>query len=116
MRKPLKFEQEERVVTLTLDDPKTRNSLYGDDLYDAFEQAVDSINADLGVSVAILTGRGSVFCSGGNLKEMRDRKGMFGGKASQLPAQYRRGIQRIPRSLFQLDVPLIAAEVGYFCP
>jgi enoyl-CoA hydratase/carnithine racemase len=81
-------------------------------LFDAFERAVDRINEDLGVRAAILTGEGSVFCSGGNLKEMRDKKGMFGGEAHQLAAQYRRGIQRVPRSLFRLDVPLIAAVNG----
>lgn len=112
MREPLRYEQQDAVVTLTLNDPATRNALYGDGLFDAFEKSVGRINADLEVRAAILTGEGSAFCSGGNLRDMREKKGMFAGTARQIGDQYRRGIQRIPRSLYRLDIPLIAAVNG----
>lgn len=112
MREPLRYGQQDTIVTLTLNDPATRNALYGDELFEAFEKSVDRINADLGVRAAILTGEGSAFCSGGNLRDMQDKKGIFAGTASEIGNQYRLGIQRIPRSLFKLDVPLIAAVNG----
>ena len=112
MREPLRYERQDTVVTLILNDPATRNALYGDGLFEAFEKSVDRINADLGVRAAVLTGEGSAFCSGGNLRDMREKKGMFAGTPDQIADQYRRGIQRIPRSLFRLDVPLIAAVNG----
>lgn len=37
---------------------------------------------------------------------------MFGGKAHEIAENYRQGIQRIPRALWALDVPLIAAVNG----
>lgn len=112
MREPLRYEQQDTIVTLTLNDPATRNALYGDALFEAFEKSVNRINADLGVRAAILTGEGSAFCSGGNLRDMQEKKGMFAGTAHEIADQYRRGIQRIPRSLFKLDIPLIAAVNG----
>ena len=108
----LRYEQKGAIVTLTLSDPATRNALYGDALFEAFEKYVNQINANLQVRAAILTGEGNVFCSGGNLRQMKEKKGMFAGTVHQIAGQYRQGIQRIPRSLFRLDVPLIAAVNG----
>jgi enoyl-CoA hydratase/carnithine racemase len=108
----LNYEQQGHIVTLTLNDPATRNALTGDPMFSAFEDAVKRVNGDLNVRAAILTGAGTAFCSGGNVADMRDKKGMFGGTPQQIEAQYRAGIQRIPKALFQLDVPIIAAVNG----
>jgi enoyl-CoA hydratase/carnithine racemase len=108
----LKYEQNGHIVVLTLNDPATRNALTGDPMFSAIENAVERMNADLTVRAAILTGEGTAFCSGGNVADMRDRKGMFGGTPEQIEAQYRAGIQRVPKALFRLDVPLIAAVNG----
>jgi enoyl-CoA hydratase/carnithine racemase len=108
----LKYELRGHVVVLTLNDPATRNALTGEAAFAGFEQAVERMNADINVRAAILTGEGTAFCSGGNVADMRDKKGMFGGTPQQIEAQYRAGIQRIPKALFRLDVPLIAAVNG----
>lgn len=112
VRDVLKYDQHGHIVVLTLNDPATRNALTGDPMFAGFEQAVERMNTDLSVRAAILTGEGTAFCSGGNVADMRDKKGMFGGTPQQIEAQYRAGIQRIPRALFKLDVPLIAAVNG----
>lgn len=112
MHEVLKYDQEGHVVILTLNDPSTRNALTGEPIFAAIEHAVERMNADLNVRVAILTGAGTAFCSGGNVADMRDKKGMFGGTPQQIEAQYRAGIQRIPKALCKLDVPLIAAVNG----
>jgi 2-(1,2-epoxy-1,2-dihydrophenyl)acetyl-CoA isomerase len=112
MNTPLRYEQQGHVVVLTLNDPATRNALTGEGMFSAFEQAVLRINADLGIRAVILTGEGKAFCSGGNVRDMSEKSGMFGGTPEQIVEQYRTGIQRIPRALWRLDVPCIAAVNG----
>ena|SRR5271165_6081043 len=108
----LRLEQHNHVVVWTLDDPATRNALSGEEIFNAFENAVERINRDLFLRAVILTGAGTAFCSGGNVRNMREKTGMFGGTPPEIATNYRTGIQRIPRALFQLDVPLIAAVNG----
>jgi enoyl-CoA hydratase/carnithine racemase len=112
MREHLKYEQQQNVVILTLNDPATRNALNGDALFEEFDRAVDRLNRDLNIRAAILTGAGTSFSSGGNIRDMREKRGMFAGNAPKVAAGYQAGIQRIPKSLWRLDVPLIAAVNG----
>ncbi|MBI3368106.1 MAG: crotonase/enoyl-CoA hydratase family protein [Burkholderiales bacterium] len=112
MSEPILFERLGAVALLTLNRPDTRNALSGEAMFAAFEQAIDRLNADLGIRAAVLTGAGSSFCSGGNVAEMRDRAGMFAGSPEQIAQNYRDGIQRIPRAFQRLQVPIIAAVNG----
>lgn len=112
MNQPLRYEQDGAVVTLTLDRPDERNALGGDELFQLFEDHCARIQQDMSVRVVILTGAGKAFSAGGNVKQMRDREGMFGGGAGEVRANYHHGIQRIPRALWELDVPTIAAVNG----
>lgn len=109
---PILFERHGHVALLTLNRPDTRNALSGDDMFSAFETLFAHLNDDLTIRAAVLTGSGSAFSSGGNIAEMRDRQGMFGGSAEQIVANYRAGIQRIPRAFQTLQVPIIAAVNG----
>ena len=109
---PLLYEQRGAVALLTLNRPDTRNALDGEELFAAFESTFRQLNDDLHIRAAVLTGAGTAFCSGGNIAEMRDRRGMFGGSPSQIAANYRAGIQRIPRAFQALHVPIIAAVNG----
>jgi 2-(1,2-epoxy-1,2-dihydrophenyl)acetyl-CoA isomerase len=108
----LRLERDGHVLVATLDDPATRNALYGNDLFSDFEALVTRANADLSVRAVILTGAGSAFSSGGNIREMHDKTGMFGGAPHEIAQNYKDGIQRIPRALMAMDVPLIAAVNG----
>jgi enoyl-CoA hydratase/carnithine racemase len=108
----LKYEQQEHVVVLTINDPATRNAINGEEMFAAFEEAVARLNTDITVRAAILTGEGTAFSSGGNITEMRKKTGMFGGTPEQVAAQYRTGVHRVTRALWRLDVPLIAAVNG----
>jgi len=109
---PILVEPRGPVALLTLNRPTTRNALSGEAMFAAFEQVFDRLNADLGIRAAVLTGAGSAFCSGGNVSEMRQRGGMFGGTPEQIAQAYRQGIQRIPRAFQRLQVPIIAAVNG----
>ena len=69
-------------------------------------------NADAAKCAIIVTGWGASFSSGGNLKHMRDREGIFAGDAAQVREGYRAGIQRLAKALHELEVPTIAAVNG----
>ncbi len=112
MSPPLLLDRAGHIVTLTLNRPDQRNALAGDDPFCLFEEHCALVNEDLSVRCVLLTGAGSAFCAGANVKHMRDRTGIFAGDPGQIRANYDRGIQRIPRALWELEVPTIAAVNG----
>ncbi|ARU58750.1 enoyl-CoA hydratase/isomerase family protein [Oleiphilus messinensis] len=95
-----------------LNHPQTRNAITDREMLAGFLTAVTALDKDPRVKVAIVTGKGSAFCSGGNVKHMLNRSDMFSGDALQLYQNYHDGIQQIPRLLMSLDLPLIAAVNG----
>src|SRR5580765_442153 len=100
------------IVTLTLNRPESRNPLGEEGDGDLFATACQNINADRDVRCAILTGAGPAFSAGGNVKAMRERSGAFAGAGVHIRERYRNGIHRIIKSLWGLEVPLIAAVNG----
>lgn len=101
-----------RVVVLTLDRPERLNAL--PDLGDGDEVAAacERVNADPSVRCVVLTGAGRAFSAGGDLTAMRDRRDLFEGSGAQIRERYRRVVHRIVRSLYGLEVPLVAAING----
>lgn len=108
----LLFEKSGPLVTLTMNRPDIRNAVSDLDAIDDFVDACGRIQADLSVRAVILTGAGSVFSSGGNLKTMRANLGTGLGEPAMIRHSYRQGIQRIPLALYNLEVPTIAAVNG----
>jgi enoyl-CoA hydratase/carnithine racemase len=109
---PLDVHTDGPVQIWTIDLPEVGNAITGKDVIAAFEDKVDAVNTDNTVGAVILTGAGKIFSAGGNVKEMADRQGMFGLDAIDQRRAYIDGIQRIPRALGRLEVPLIAAVNG----
>jgi len=106
------YQQDGPIVTLTLNDPAMRNPISEKDMVDAIVDALERLNDDASVRVAILTGAGSAFSSGGDLRKMRDDFGVRAEKPALTPRYYKFGIQRIPLAFEKLDVPIIAAVNG----
>jgi len=111
MSKFLQYAQQGHVVTLTMNEPGRRNPLTGNTAVDEFLEAIDRIEADTSVRAVIITGAGTAFSSGGSINDMeRQASGEVPGM--EIRRDYRRGIQRLPLALFNLEVPVIAAVNG----
>lgn len=108
----LATERDGAVLTVRMDHPDTRNALTDPAQMQEFVDLCHDVKRDPSLKVVVLTGNGPAFCSGGNVKDMRDRTGMFGGSPYAVRDNYRNGIQRIPLALYDLDVPVIAAVNG----
>jgi enoyl-CoA hydratase/carnithine racemase len=103
--------REGAILILTMSQPETRNALTGNTAVEEFVQACAEIQADRSIRAVIITGEGPVFSSGGNVKDMQK---YFQQQLSPdtIREEYRNGIQRIPKALYHLDVPVIAAVNG----
>jgi len=107
----LHYAQHGHVVTLTMNARDRRNPLTGNTAVDEFLAAIDRIEADTSVRAVILTGAGTAFSSGGSIQEM-ERQSSTDVPGMEVRRDYRRGIQRLPLALFNLEVPVIAAVNG----
>ena len=102
-----------RIATLTLNRPEVRNAIgTHQDCLD-FVAAVRAAQEDDSISCLILTGAGTAFCAGGNLKAMKERNGIGPLQSPDATrANYRRGVQSIITALWECEVPTIAAING----
>ena len=107
----LKTERLGNVIILTMNQPEKRNVLTGNTAVAEFIQACSDITNDPTIRAVILTALDPVFSAGGNLRDML-RYQTERPSAEKVREEYRRGIQQLPRILYNLDVPTIAAING----
>lgn len=105
------YQQTGGVVTLTMNQPETRNPLTGNTAVAEFVAACERITTDSSVRVVIITGTDPAFSSGGNVKDMRR---FFENEIepAKIREEYRTGIQRLTLAMYNLEVPTIAAVNG----
>jgi enoyl-CoA hydratase/carnithine racemase len=110
---PVLYEMDgEGIVTLTLNRPDMRNPLTDGDMLDGILATLERLEADPAVRVAILTGAGKAFSTGGNMHAMRTGGGLKDALPARTRGNYKRGIQRLPLAFAALEVPVIAAVNG----
>lgn len=103
---------EKHILTVTLNRPDIHNAISHQTMIDEIVEVIKETNENPDIRVMILTGAGSSFCAGGNIKDMRDKTDMFSGDIPSLEQAYKAGIQRIPHAMSTLKVPAIAAVNG----
>jgi 2-(1,2-epoxy-1,2-dihydrophenyl)acetyl-CoA isomerase len=98
-----------RVATVTLNRPERLNAL-GRDMREQIVAALERVEADEAVRVVMITGAGRAFCSGGDVKEMSERKAA--GAPSRRETEPVPMRDRILLRLQALPKPVIAAVNG----
>ena len=100
------------IMILTLNRPESLNALGAEGDGVAIAAACNEIVADPSIRCVILTGAGRAFSAGGDVKAMKEGTGAFGGAPHDIREGYRRNIHMIVKSLYNLEVPMIAAVNG----
>ena len=100
------------VAVLLLDRDDVRNALTGTHLLDDIIRVCEWINRTPEVGALVISGMGKAFSAGGNIKDMQQKQGMFGGDGIQIQDSYRHGIQAMTTQVYRLEVPVIAAVNG----
>ena len=101
-----------KVASLKFNRDDIRNALTGSFLVDDIINTANFVNKDKKISVLIITGNGKAFSSGGNIKEMLNKNSIFSGKVEEVEKKYRYGIQRIPKVIEKIEIPVIAQVNG----
>ena len=112
MSQPILLDIQQHIAILTLNQPELRNSISEIEVVDAFIDALNSVSNNNQLRCLIITGAGSAFSSGGNIKHMLNKEGMFAGEANDVRENYGKVIQRIPMALHNINIPTIAAVNG----
>lgn len=112
MADPILYETRDHIAILTLNRPEKLNPITDQDLIEALLATLDRMERDHDIRVAILTGAGKGFSSGGDVRKMDGKSGINDTKAVRTRHLYRHGIQRLPRAFAALEVPVIAAVNG----
>lgn len=106
----LLFEQHGRVAIFTFNRPEARNAL-SDDLTGALRKGLAWAATDDSVGAVVITGAGTAFCAGGDVKAMGNRA----SAPMSLQAQYDEMISRhleLAGALHKMRKPTIAAMPG----
>ena len=100
-------ERDGAILTITLNQPDRRNPVSDQEMVDALCDAFQAADADLSVRCVILTGAGTAFSSGGDLKAMKAGIGLRVALPAQTRRNYKTGIQKLPLMFEALEVPVI---------
>ncbi|MEE2059003.1 crotonase/enoyl-CoA hydratase family protein [Rhodococcus artemisiae] len=105
-------EHKDGVETWTLNLPETRNPISDPAVVAALVDHLARVANDLTVGAIVLTGAGTAFSAGGDVRAMQERTGMFGAPPPEQRRGYQQGIQRLTRAMVECDIPIIAAVNG----
>jgi enoyl-CoA hydratase/carnithine racemase len=102
---PLITQREGGVVSLTLNQPESYNTL-SEGMLSALQTALDEVAADASARVVILGAAGKGFCAGHNLKEMRARPDQ------DYYGTLFRACSRMMKTIVEMPQPVIAKVQG----
>ncbi|HET8739571.1 MAG TPA: enoyl-CoA hydratase-related protein [Acidimicrobiia bacterium] len=100
------------VTVITLSDPDSRNAITGEEMIEDLLDALDEAEGDPDNVVVVFEAEGPAFSSGGNVKDMAAKRGLFSGSPAEMTEKYRTSIQQLTRFLATTDLVTIAAVDG----
>lgn len=104
-------EVRERVAIITLNRPDARNSL-SDHLSPALRTMIKHCGEDDGVGAVLITGTGTAFCAGGDVKSMGSGPARPARSAAERVAELQDRQRRLTGALVALRKPTIASLPG----
>lgn len=114
----LKANRADSVLWLSLDNQEFSNAI-SLEMVTSLTTVLREADQDPNIRVVVIRGQGNVFCSGGDVKAMKSKTGMFAGESNELRLNYIHGIQQIPKVMEEFSKPLIAmvngAAIGAGC-
>ena len=110
--KEILFKVDGAVATMTLNRPDIRNAITHPEIIAEIKSACARVNEHMETKVLIVTAVDPAFCSGGNVKDMKERKGMFQGAPAEVFDKYRQNIQEALMAVYNVEIPTIAAVNG----
>jgi len=108
----VKTRTEAGVAVVTLAEPEIRNAITGEEMLEELLDAIHDAETNPDVGVLIIDAEGPAFSSGGNVKDMVDKVGLFAGSPADITEKYRETIQQLTRMLATTDLVTIAAVNG----
>ena len=99
------------VATLFLNRPDVRNAI-NDDMRAHLISLIDRVSRDDAIKALVLTGRGKGFCSGGDVKAMKQRLGVPPGEIAFNGWRRQQRTHHLVAALHDLPKPTIAAVNG----
>ncbi|MFC1896073.1 enoyl-CoA hydratase-related protein [Thermodesulfobacteriota bacterium] len=105
------YEKSDGIAVLTLNRPEVLNAI-GQGMIREIVHVLDDVRHDETLCVLVVTGAGTAFSAGGNVKEIAQGKGLLEQGKEDITRTYREGIQKIPLAFNSLEVPSIAAVNG----
>jgi enoyl-CoA hydratase/carnithine racemase len=100
------------IATLTLNRPEQRNAI-SDAVREALLAALDQVSSDPAVRVLILTGNGTSFCAGGDVKSMQQRLQAPPGQVGMEGWRRQQRTGALTQAIHRLGVVTIAAVNGH---
>jgi len=106
------FKKQGNIAIITLNSPDTRNAL-ASDMCIALVDALKKADSDKDISCVVLAAAGKSFCAGGNIKEIKAMTAEKKMTPLEIEQWYKDGIQKIPLTMGDISVPVIAAVNGH---
>ncbi|MCT4640815.1 MAG: enoyl-CoA hydratase-related protein [Bacteriovoracaceae bacterium] len=107
----LNLELKDHSLWITLNRPSASNA-FTDDMIKNLVSTLFKADEDPNIRCIVITGEGKHFCAGGDVKQMKQKQGMFAGEPNELRNRYKFGIQQIPLCFERLATPVVAMING----
>ena len=108
----IQLEIDDGVAIATMNAPESRNTLGAAAQFDAIDELCARLAKDRTIRALVLTGAGKAFCAGGDIKHMLERSKIPGAQPVDERYFYQESFHRLPKALYELETPTIAAVNG----